>query len=570
MKQEKNKCLVLVALFLLLIFSLWRTTLGMHSDEVHSIAVGDMIEEGNIFFKECWFYLQLSAVFTAPIIHLFKLLTGGTEGILLCFRILSVLIQLLISVFFFSTFSKEYNKKYVLCASVAFFVFIPDFQSFNYKQEFIWFSLLEIIFIYRYYKSKKKEYLVLLSLAIAASVLAYPTAVLQFVFFIILLLYLEVKEGEDKKQTCRSFLYLIVPCFICAVCFMAWVLKDISFAEFIKYFMNVFMDENLDSSFISKLKHPLIKYILLGLMTLLPMYFATKIERLRVFINKYKIPVMTVLLWGAFLLQVYIERRGVTWHCITYPYALTVFLLPIIFNRKDKEKNICIFYFFELSAILSILIMSLASNQGNITSMYGMVISMMGVLLLVGEDDQANKKEFVDESKISCISIVIMALLMFVFPIYEQEVVMATNNSARTIFTERVSVEYGPAKGIKLGKESFEKYDELCSIIIKNVGKEDSLFIVDDHENASYGYLISEGNHATFSPQGGWGVAMSDRAVRYFEENPMKTPTVVIINLEYIDLPIAEYLEATPVGRFLELNDYKISSEYENYVVMKK
>ena len=141
-----NKKWIYISLLLLLAFSLWRTTLGMHSDEVHSIAVGDMIEEGNIFFKECWFYLQMSAVFTAPIIKIFKMLTGGTEGILLCFRILSVIIQLFISIFFFNTFSKDYNKKYVLAATIAFFVFIPDFQSFNYKQEFIWFSLLEIIF----------------------------------------------------------------------------------------------------------------------------------------------------------------------------------------------------------------------------------------------------------------------------------------------------------------------------------------------------------------------------------------------------------------------------------------
>ena len=565
-----NKKWIYISLLLLLAFSLWRTTLGMHSDEVHSIAVGDMIEEGNIFFKECWFYLQMSAVFTAPIIKIFKMLTGGTEGILLCFRILSVIIQLFISIFFFNTFSKDYNKKYVLAATIAFFVFIPDFQSFNYKQEFIWFSLLEIIFAYRYYRNKKKIYLILLGLTISAAVLAYPTSVLQFFLFVFIVLWIEKEDKAKTREIVNSLCYLIVPCVVCALLFIGYVLKDISVFEFWRYFLNVFKDENLNSAFISKLGHPLKKFIFLGAMTLLPLYISAKIVKVHNFIMKYSIPIITILLWGAFALQAYIERRGITWHCITYPYSLTIFLLPVIIKRKDKNRNTAIFYLFELPAIFAILSMALASNQGNVTSMYGTVISALGFILMMGEKEQEKVQQYVDESKTCCASIVIMAMLMFIFPIYEQEAVMVTNTTSRTIFTPRIAVEYGPAKGISVGEETFKDYDALCSMVSRNVDEEDRLFIIDDHHNAAYGYLASEGEYATFSPQGGWGLATSDRAIQYFEENPAKIPSVVLVNLEYVDMPISEYMTSTALGTFLCQNDYIIDSQNGEYVVLKK
>lgn len=570
MREEGYTKRIVLFVIVLFIFALFRTTLGIHSDEVHSIAVGDMIEEGNIFFKECWFYLQMSAVFSAPLIHIYKIISGGTEGILIFFRIVSVIVQLLVSIFFYKTFSKDYNKKFVLAAAIAFFVYIPDFQSFNYKQEFIWFSLLEIILIYRYYRSRRSEYLILLAVTIAFNVLAYPTAIIQFFVYAFLVFYIEKKEYKRETGVQKVFLFLVVPCIVCAICFMVWVLKDISLAEFWKYFFNVFKDENLNDSFISKLGHPIKKFFLLGIMSLLPLGLVLRIDFFKKMTTQYKLPIMTVVLWGAFLLQAYIERKCITWHCITYPYSLLVFWIPVVCCRKNREKSVSILLFFELPAVVSILIMALASNQGNITSMYGMVIAMMGFLLLLGEDDKENGKEYVNESKICCISIVLMALFIFAFPIYEQESVTATNVSARTIFTERTEVKTGPAKGMFLGEESFEKYSAICSLVDENVNADDKLFIIDDYYSTAFGYLTSVGEYATFSPQGGWGLATSDRAVHYFNENPQKTPTIVIVNLDYVAMPISEYMKNSPTGNYLKNNKYRISSEEEKYVVLRK
>ena len=98
---DRKKIFMLVSGSLLFLLACWRTHLGLHADEVHSVAVGDMIARGNSFFKECWFYLQMSAVFNAPLIKLYSLIHGNLDGIILFLRIAAVIVQMLISILFY-------------------------------------------------------------------------------------------------------------------------------------------------------------------------------------------------------------------------------------------------------------------------------------------------------------------------------------------------------------------------------------------------------------------------------------------------------------------------------------
>ena len=125
--------IILTGIAILFFFSAWKLTLGIHSDEVYLIAIGDMIARGASFFKECWSSLQMSAVISAPFIWIYEQICGGTEGILLFLRLISLIIQSGIAVYFYFVFRRRYNKYYVLVASLMFFMYIPDAQSFNYN-----------------------------------------------------------------------------------------------------------------------------------------------------------------------------------------------------------------------------------------------------------------------------------------------------------------------------------------------------------------------------------------------------------------------------------------------------
>ena len=551
-----------ISLVLLCLFSFWKIRLGIHSDEVHSIAVGDMIAQGNAFFKECWFYLQLSAVFTAPVISIYEKVVGSRDGILLFFRVISVCIQLGVCVYFYSVFKEKYQKRYVLIACVLLFTFIPDFQSFTYKQELIWLATLEILFSYKYYLTYRKRYLIFLGIVIACSVLAYPTAILQFPVYL-LLVYMIDRMKLRTENGLGDIVTITITCFLCAVVFLAIVFRQISINQFIEFFPRVFMDQNLDKSFVRKLLHPLVKFGAMGIMAIAPVVFCEKIK-------KIQLPVVTFLLWGAFLGQVFIERSGVTWHCVTYPYTLTLFFLPLLcwINDRNKAGNRVLFCFFEIPAITIVLCMALASNQGNITSMYGTLFSAVGLVLALGDRD--NKAGVIcGEKSIIAASMCIYALSMYLIPVTEQETVMP-DHTARTIFTERTLVSEGPAAGIYLGNITYEKYLSICGIIRENVSSSDKLFLVDDHYTASYGYLASRGGYATYSPQGGWGLAESDQAVHYFADNPEKEPTVVIIRKEYIKCELGDYFQETAVGNYLREKGFYTVEESGDYIVMRK
>lgn len=567
-KNKRIKIIIVLANVILFAFALWKIQLGMHSDEVHSIAVGDMIARGDTFFKECWFYLQMSAVFTAPVIKIYTLIVGSTDGILLLFRILSVFIQAGICLYFYHTFRERFNKKYTAVAAVILFAFVPDFQSFTYKQEIVWFSIMQIIFTYQYYWKRAKKYLVLLGIMISACVLAYPTSILQFPIYLGILCWINKSFDRKISDHIRDCAIVSATCVVCAVLFLTVVFQKISVAEFLEFFPKVFTDDNLDSSFISKLVHPLKKFAALGFLTVIPVFICRKMKWRK---TELSLVMIGALFWMAFLGQCYIERKGLTWHCVTYPYALSVFMVPLLYwiNGCQKEDR-AVLMLFELPAVTVIFCIALASNQGNITSMYGGIVSMLAFFLLLGGKERMGETEKIPAvHKLIIGSVLFFALTMFAIPVYEQESVYVDNLEWRTVITQRIPVQYGPAKGISLGETTFERYNNLCSLIGEHVQSSDAVFIVDDAYTASYGYLCAKGKYATFSPQGGWGLATSERAVQYYKDNPQKQPTIVLINLEYIFSELDDYMTATPVGVFLTAHDYDMIECKSGYAVLR-
>ena len=495
---------------------------------------------------------------------------GGTEGILLFFRVISVCIQAAVSIYFYLSFVKGgFNKKSVLYASIVFFLFVPDFQTFCYKTVMFWMGALEIVYVYRFYLTKKNRYLVALGLAISASVLVYPTTVIELpVYLFIIFALMKNKETvqEKGKHCIKYWLIIIGTCIVCAFLFLFFVFSRCGVTDFLIHFPKVFQDENLDTSFLTKLLHPLAKYLAMGCMALFPVIVYSRIEIVRKTVDKLRLPVITILLWLAFLGQCYIERSGVTWHCLVYPYALTLFWVPVLcFAYKER----IIVLLFEIPALTIVLCIAVASNQGNLVSMYGSVFAVMGFLLLLGENWGDGEIVLFRKER----GLIVMSIFVFIscmsIPVWDQETVMV-EHKAGSIFTPRVEVPYGPAKGCRMGIPSYAEYENICFAVEANVTEGDKVCIIDNSNASSYGYLCSRGEYAVYSPQGGHGTGLNDTIVEYYEENPQKSPTVVLIRLSYIEQSIEEYICDTSFGQYLEKNGYKKVSSDGEYVVFRR
>lgn len=548
------------------LFSLFRIRLGLHSDETHTLAVAEQISRGDALFGDTWFYLQMSGVFSAPLIALYRFVNGGMDGVILFIRFITVIVSALISICFYSNFKNDYKEENVFVASLLLLMFVPDFQSVTYKQGIIWCSIIEIIFMYRYMQNKKPIYLYGLGFFIACSVLFYPTTIIILFMYLGVIIYYGRKEKMPKALVIKNCLRVGGMCAICGLAFMVYVLSKVNLQEFIYSFTKVFKDENLDSSFLTKLIHPFLKFLALGVVTVIPIKLTKKEAFEKKNIGKVRIFVPMILLLGAFGGQMYIQRSSITWHCITYPYALTVFLLPLAIKEMGSEQKQKAILLFEIPTVFVILSMALASNQGNITAMYGAVISAIGLVLVLGTEEATffEKKEGKSITK----ALLGMACLIFCVFIYEQESVTGEMVSTRTVFSEREKVLKGPARGMYLSKEMYERHQNMFEIVSAEVQQEDRLFIVDDDFETSLGYLAFDGRNCTYSPQGGWGIADSQRPIDFFNVNHAY-PTVIIISNDYINREIGDYLDNSLMGKFIVDNQYKLNVG-EKYIVAKR
>lgn len=556
-REAKRISFIYVVLALvILVIGIIKTKIGIHSDEIHSIAVADMIARGDKIFKDCWFYLQLSSVISAPFIWIYRHVAGSADGLILFLRIVSVLIQGGISFLFFITFSERRNRLYVFVAAVCLFTFIPDFLSFGYKPEMIWFTMLEIIFAYRYCIHNKKKDLIFLGIALSLCVLAFPTTVIHLLIWVV---FFVIRKDDWKK----TVLYIVMSCVCCAAVFFGFTLSEISISEFFRFFPEILKDDQLASNFITKLFHPTAKIAVLGIISIVPLIVIDKISVLRERIIKYRIPVITVLLVMAFVGQCYIERLGITWHCITYPYALTLFFLPYAYMTdfpNNREENKSLFWCFAAMSWASFLCFSLASNQGNITSIYAGVISVCGLFVYLASDSAS--PAFRERTSIA-ISLIIMAFLMFAIPVWDQEAIYPETYGMRTVFSDRICINKGPAKGIWVGQEMYDNYMNLCDIIDKRVKSDDKVYIVDSAYYSSFGYIYQNGEYATYSPRGGY----FDRIVEYYDINKEKRPSVVIMSKNYIrDWEKGNFPYDREIYKYLTENNY-VEEDTDSFIV---
>lgn len=558
-------------LLILFIFSLYKITLGVHGDELHTVALGDMIVSGNSFFKETWFYLQMSAVVNAPFIWIYKMMTGSADGIVLILRVISDLFQLLITLFFYKTFRDYFEEKYVMCASTIIFMYSPDFRNMVYKVELIWFSILIICFLFHFLKTGKSVYLIATGVCISLSVLCYPPSAI-LLFFVCGDLYLLHKRKCCSMNALKSMGIIILTCAICGMLFLIYVFATIGINNFIKFFPIVFADENVTGNLYTKLLHPVLKVLAFSVFAIVPVLLVSKIKFLKLLVNKLRLPIVSILFLFAFLGQTFIERRCISWHIITYPYALALAFCILLFWNNHTENTDSVFYIFEVMCIGVVISMIIASNQGNISCVMGMLIAM--VLMLIWPES-TNVGPFsnliLKEKKCYALTILVISLFTFIYPVYEWE---TTNFNSLdelkqcSVFTDRELAGYGPLKGIKLGKRFTPQYKKMYDVMIENVNDGEKLCILADGLGAaSAGYLCKNINYSTYSPQGGSEIGISDKLVNYYELNPNMIPDVVIVNIDYIKIPIDEFLTNYSFGSFLCDNGYERVNYNSDYCI---
>ncbi len=204
-------------------------------DEEYQLMMGYRTLRGDCLFREMWEPHQTSAFLCTGLMWLYKTLTGTYTGILLYLRVCTTLIQAGISLCLYQVLRQLLERNYALLCALIYFnmvpkiIQIPDFSNMQ-----LWFFTLTVLCLIQYYLQKDRKntdrfWLVFMAgMGMALEVLAYPSCVILFPFF---LLYIHRKSGPEKWRDIGLF---TGACAVSALLWLCLVLRNVSLEELLR------------------------------------------------------------------------------------------------------------------------------------------------------------------------------------------------------------------------------------------------------------------------------------------------------------------------------------------------
>ena len=244
----KKKTFSVLALFFILISGIAvirSLVFGMDIDEEYSVALAYRIASGDTLIKEMYEPHQLSAILPAVFVKLFMIVTGGCEYLCLYLRFLGIVFAFIVSLAWYISLSKVYNKQLVFLTSVIVFNTFPKgIVSLEFTNAELWMLLLTGISLFNYFRSSKNIHIIFAGISMVFEVLAYPSCVFLFPFFLAVLL---------RKKKIKAALIFAGECVLSAGAFLTYLLSKMTFNELLSGIGYVMSDEEHSKGLITKL-----------------------------------------------------------------------------------------------------------------------------------------------------------------------------------------------------------------------------------------------------------------------------------------------------------------------------
>ena len=216
-KKRKQQDLIWAAVFLVILaVQIWKAHRGPgYTDEHFYLAVADRVAKGDAMLYEIWDIGQLMAFFTFPLVKLYRSLNGGTQGIVLAFRYVYILMTMGIGAGIYVKFRKD--TPWSVPASAVFMLYTPfSIMAPSYNTLAIGFLMIGLLVYPRDHRSAL--HLWLCGAMMAAAVLNSPYFLLMYVFLTIVMI------RSRSIVPLRSWIWITVGAGTLAVIFLGFVL----------------------------------------------------------------------------------------------------------------------------------------------------------------------------------------------------------------------------------------------------------------------------------------------------------------------------------------------------------
>lgn len=533
-----------ISLLLLSVAGLLKTVyVGADVDESYAVTMAIRLIKGDRLFADMWELHQTSAVLYAPFVWLFEKCNGTMGGLLVFLRWIGIFIQGGISFFVYKTFRHISSRNMAFVLAIMFFNMTPkQVQSPEYTVLSYWGMMIISMALLQYYIKNKNRYLVLAASGLCVLVLAYPTAVLLMIPYVLIIFYIERSKWKKNISIFAG------TCIGMGSLFLLYVLSGISMEKLIKSVPYILMDESHKQSLVELLAiHT--RYLVDMLKITISIVALCHIGRIIYQKKKDK----DTLFFATLLLILQSVYALIQFHTIekvnfliVFPIILQTLAIGIYFYcayGKNKMEQV-LFWGTIVPNIIFVVIVLFSSN---LTANYSMSFLMPGTLSAVYmiarvfvKNDIKLAKKVIMYGFLACYCGMLLTTRVFL--------VRHTSTQRVNIFEPYYRVTHGVLDKIRIGDLDYRQYETKTNSLHSYVGKEDMFLYV-----GADMFLYSEtpakiGTGNTISTP-----AFGEQLFTYYKEHPERIPTVIFIDCEYI-MDYRIWLEEKAFGSFINEN----------------
>lgn len=541
---RKKDLLFLAGLILGGFFLFWKSKYGTGAyDEPFYLTIPHRIVNGDGFLSEEWNFGQFSSFLLLPLMKLYLLLRGGTEGIVLCFRYFYILFQMLCTVVLYLRLRK---KELAWAAAWLFLLFTPyDIMALSYNTMGLACMTLTGVLLSTA-EEKAAGTWVVSGILFAAAVLCNPFLALLYFVYSAAVVVLAVRgkrqqsggreargrrrngsrEADGKIQCVfggKAWLCVTAGAAGLAVLFLAALLWHSPIGEILENIPFLMNDPEHTSRSVLMIVQVFV------------------LEFWKVY--GFFLPVWAVFLFMAYRFRKEASKRYICFLLLSVSAAVSIlFLLPTIQNSYNfimvpiavcglgayimtKQKDVQSFAFLYVFGIAYAFMANYASNQGMHAIAMAMIPADVAAVLFVGRFLAQEKEHGVKACRV-CVftSVIVLFVVQFGMQIYTKAV--------HTFWEEPVwklqtCIEEGPLKGTVTTKEKAERYQTKLTDIREHMNKTGPVLFAGKD---TWCYLYADAEYGTFSTYLSGGLEQAAKRLEvYYEVHPEKIPQYIYI-----------------------------------------
>ncbi len=522
---------------------LWKCRYGIANiDEAFYLTVPYRLVQGDALFVEEWHLSQMSGLLLYPFVALYLRIVGSTNGIILAFRYLFTVCNIVASIFVFYRL-KRYQIIGAAAASLSLLLFAPyGIMALSYNSMGILCMILTCTILLT--EKEKRLQVIMAGVLFAFAVLCNPYLIalylLALALFVVMFLPFRKFRTESfhifRMRFGKRLLNFTLGSVVVAVIFLVFLLSRASLSEILQALPFMFDDPehptvSLIDKGISYLYHVIVvnrytKYCYLGLGLLIALCIVDK-KRMQ-----HKFFYFTGVTVGVSFLLFAIYFRNHTLNYLMWPLNCFAPFILLLSERKETRQ---IFSFFWVSGILYSFCMHLSSNQNFYAISSASIVALIGSLIMIaifsGEvlATQATRLQKIGVSAL--LSLMLVGLLGT--EAHERYVNIFWDTS---IETQTSLIDEGINKGIYVSEGMYQEYYQDLAIVhsIKKAAPDAERVLFFAYKPQYY--LMTDSYVGSYSA---WlsliSKATVDRLTAFYEMNPTLMPDVIYVDPQYSD-----------------------------------